>query len=172
MEASPKRRRTDADEGAWPSAGNGDARWEATIAAVKPAIVALRITAVRPFEGESAGTYHGTGFVVDSDRGLILTNRHIVTNGPILGMATFDENEEVECFPVYRDPIHDYGFLQFEPKKLHYTRRAQIDLRPDELKVGAEVRVLGNDNAEKLHPFWHDRTRGPERPCLRRGLFR
>ena len=103
MEASPKRRRTDADEGAWPSAGNGDARWEATIAAVKPAIVALRITAVRPFEGESAGTYHGTGFVVDSDRGLILTNRHIVTNGPILGMATFDENEEVLHPPAAKE---------------------------------------------------------------------
>ena len=80
MEASPKRRRTDADEGAWPSAGNGDARWEATIAAVKPAIVALRITAVRPFEGESAGTYHGTGFVVDSDHDATNDGKIIVTN--------------------------------------------------------------------------------------------
>ena len=36
-----------------------------------------------------------TGFVVDAERGYILTNRHVVCPGPFWGYCIFDNHEEV-----------------------------------------------------------------------------
>ena len=36
-----------------------------------------------------------TGFVVDAERGLILTNRHVVHQGPVTAEAIFLNDEEV-----------------------------------------------------------------------------
>ena len=40
-----------------------------------------RITQTRAFDTESAGSSHASGFIVDAKRGLILTNRHVVSPG-------------------------------------------------------------------------------------------
>lgn len=124
--------------------------WLQTIRRVRPGIVALRVTAMRAFEDINPGTWYGTGFVVDAAAGLVLTNRHVVTAGPIRAIAYFDQNEELPCEALYRDPCHDFGFMRFDPKALEFTSVVAIPLRPDELTVGTEIRVVGNDNAEKL----------------------
>ena len=53
-------------------------------------------------------------------------------------------------YPVYRDPVHDFGFLRFDPSKIKYMQVSELVLRPDLAKVGAEIRVVGNDAGEKL----------------------
>merc|ERR1719424_537038 len=63
--------------------------WSNVIEAVKPAVVELRITVVRSFQDDTAGAHGGTGFVVDAERGLVLTNRHVASAGPMRGIATF-----------------------------------------------------------------------------------
>lgn len=40
-----------------------------------------------------------TGFVVDAERGYILTNRHVVCSGPFWGYVIFDNHEEVSLHP-------------------------------------------------------------------------
>ena len=55
--------------------------WKTTLDAVVPAVVVLKVTQTRAFDTESAGSSYATGFVVDKARGLILTNRHVVTPG-------------------------------------------------------------------------------------------
>ncbi len=39
------------------------------------------VTQTRSLDTESQGVSHATGFVVDKERGIILTNRHVVTPG-------------------------------------------------------------------------------------------
>jgi S1-C subfamily serine protease len=51
---------------------------------------------------------------------------------------------------VYRDPVHDFGILKFDPKKIKYMPVDALPLRPDFAKVGIEIRVVGNDAGEKL----------------------
>jgi pro-apoptotic serine protease NMA111 len=51
---------------------------------------------------------------------------------------------------VYRDPVHDFGILRFNPKNIKYMPVAALELRPDLAKVGVEIRVVGNDAGEKL----------------------
>jgi len=130
------------------SAGSGE--WAQVIIAVQPAIVALKITFVCAFEDDQASMSMGTGFVVDKQQGLILTNRHITGVGPVRGIAIFDRHEELEVEVVYRDPIHDFGFFRYDPSKLRLTGAAEIVLEPNDLKVGTEIRVVGNDAGEKL----------------------
>ncbi|CAN0263821.1 unnamed protein product, partial [Ectocarpus sp. 8 AP-2014] len=55
--------------------------WQESLARVVPAIVVVRVLSVGPFDSESAGYGKATGFVVDKARGIILTNRHVVTPG-------------------------------------------------------------------------------------------
>ncbi|KAG1656524.1 hypothetical protein FOA52_005550, partial [Chlamydomonas sp. UWO 241] len=42
----------------------------------------------------------------------------VVLNGPIVADAIFLNREELPVRPVYRDPVHDFGFLRFDPTKL------------------------------------------------------
>jgi S1-C subfamily serine protease len=85
-------------------------------------------------------------FVVDKRRGLILSNRHVVSPGPILAKAVFSDYEEVTLYPVYRDPVHDFGFFRFDASsELRYMQCEEIKLCPDGAKIGAEIRVVGND---------------------------
>jgi len=124
--------------------------WPATIDRVAPAVVVLRVNSTRAFDGDQAGYSTATGFVVDAERGLILTNRHVVTPGPVTAEAVFLDNEEVDVHAVYRDPVHDFGFYRFDPADVKFMKVRQLDLAPERAAVGLEVRVIGNDAGEKL----------------------
>lgn len=61
----------------------------------------------------------------------IMTNRHVVGSGPFWGHCVFDNHEEVDCYPVYRDPIHDFGILRYDPKAIKYMHVDGLTLSPD-----------------------------------------
>ncbi|KAJ2819546.1 hypothetical protein GGI24_004752, partial [Coemansia furcata] len=90
----------------------GVASWEPTLERAIKSIVSIKAQCVRSFDTETSGTYTATGFVVDAEAGLILSNRHVVNPGPIVAQAIFVNYEEVELQPVYRDPVHDFGFFR------------------------------------------------------------
>jgi len=124
--------------------------WAKTIEDISTGIVSIRIDATRAFDTGWNTSSQATGFVVDAERGLILTNRHVVTPGPVVAEAIFLNNEEVTLQPVYRDPVHDFGFYRFDPKQLRYIEPATLALNPDGARVGRDIRVIGNDAGEKL----------------------
>lgn len=126
------------------------AEWQHTIEKVVRNVVSIRFCQTCAFDTDPALTSEATGFVVDAERGYILTNRHVVGSGPFWGYVIFDNHEEVDAYPVYRDPVHDFGILRFDPKAIKYMPVAALELRPDLAKVGAEIRVVGNDAGEKL----------------------
>jgi S1-C subfamily serine protease len=124
--------------------------WETTIDRVSRGVVAIRVSAVRAFDTEGPSTSVATGFVVDAQRGLILTNRHVVQPGPVKAHAIFLNHEEVEVVPIYRDPVHDFGFYRYDPKALVFMQPDALELAPAAARVGVELRVIGNDAGEKL----------------------
>jgi S1-C subfamily serine protease len=105
---------------------------------------------VRAFDGDGASYSYATGFVVDAKAGIILTNRHVVAPGPVLADAIFVNKEEVALQAIYRDPVHDFGFYRFDPKALKYIEINEIPLRPEDARVGVDIRVVGNDAGEKM----------------------
>ena len=124
--------------------------WQETLDRVAPAVVVLRISSTRSFDDSGAGTSTATGFVVDAKRGLILTNRHVVTPGPVVAEAVFQNNEEVSIQAVYRDPVHDFGLFRYDPKDVRFIETGELTLAPERARVGTEIRVVGNDAGEKL----------------------
>lgn len=130
--------------------GPEDSRWTRTIERVASGIVTIQIDQVRAFDTEWNTSSQATGFVVDAARGLILTNRHVVTPGPVTAQAVFLNREEVTLYPVYRDPVHDFGFYRYDPTKLRFIKPAELKLHPEGAQVGREIRVVGNDAGEQL----------------------
>ena len=126
------------------------AEWQATIEKVVRNVVSIHFCQTCAFDTDSALASEATGFVVDAKRGYILTNRHVVGAGPFWGYCIFDNHEECDVHPVYRDPVHDFGILRFDPKAIKYMPLDELTLRPDMAKVGSEIRVVGNDAGEKL----------------------
>jgi S1-C subfamily serine protease len=104
------------------AAVEGNPDWAVTLERIASSVVSINIDATRAFDTEWNATAQATGFVVDAERGLILTNRHVVTPGPVTAEATFLNREEVQLYPVYRDPIHDFGFYHYDPSKLHFIK--------------------------------------------------
>jgi S1-C subfamily serine protease len=127
-----------------------DTAWTDTLERISTGVVSIRVDSTRAFDTEWNSSSQATGFVVDAKRGLILTNRHVVTPGPVVAEAVFRNNEEVRLTPVYRDPVHDFGFFRYDPADLHYIEPAELPLVPDGAGIGREIRVIGNDAGEQL----------------------
>ncbi|KAF9206705.1 hypothetical protein BGZ49_001971 [Haplosporangium sp. Z 27] len=125
-------------------------QWQKVIEKAVKAIVSIRFSQVSAFDTEGPETSEASGFIVDAERGLILTNRHVACAGPFVGEAVCHDHEEVDVYPVYRDPVHDFGFLKFDPSKIRYMEVTSIPLVPEMAKVGIDIRVVGNDAGEKL----------------------
>ena len=109
---------------------NSPANWAQTLERIATGVVTIQIDSTRAFDTEWNTTAQATGFVIDAKRGLILTNRHVVTPGPVTAQAIFLNREEVQLYPVYRDPIHDFGIYRYDPGKLHFIQPAQLPLYP------------------------------------------
>ncbi len=127
-----------------------DSRWARTIERVASGVVTIQVDQTRAFDTEWNMSSQATGFVVDAKRGLILTNRHVVTPGPVTAQAVFLNREEVKLYPVYRDPVHDFGFYRYDPSKLRFIEPTELKLHPEGAQVGREIRVIGNDAGEQL----------------------
>lgn len=64
--------------------------------------------------------------------------------------AMFVNREEIPVFPVYRDPVHDFGFFRYDPNAVQFLDYEEIPLAPEAACVGLEIRVVGNDSGEKV----------------------
>ncbi|MGB5579180.1 MAG: trypsin-like peptidase domain-containing protein, partial [Woeseia sp.] len=124
--------------------------WNGTLERISSGVVSIRVDSTRAFDTEWNSSSQATGFVVDAERGIILTNRHVVTPGPVVAEAVFLNNEEVRLTPIYRDPVHDFGFFRYNPDDLKYIEPTELPLMPGAASIGREIRVIGNDAGEQL----------------------
>ncbi len=133
-----------------PATAAENTAWTETLERISSGVVSIRVDSTRAFDTEWNTSSQATGFVVDAELGLILTNRHVVTPGPVIAEAVFRNNEEVRLIPVYRDPVHDFGFFRYDPADLKYIEPVELPLVPDGAGIGKEIRVIGNDAGEQL----------------------
>ena len=114
-----------------------------------PAVVAINLVHVRKVGIEGAASIaRATGFVVSAENGLILTNRHVIKNGPVIATGTFSKRksrEKVKLVPLYRDPVHDFGFFRFDPADLDISSDplVEIALCPSKAVKNARVLICG-----------------------------
>lgn len=108
--------------------------------------VKVRGTVAWPFMGEQMGTGTGTGFVVDLQRGWILTNAHVAKRSlSTVEIAIGDtENEWLPVERVYVDNLLDIAVLKIDRAKLPSdTMAAKLGCRQT-VKQGATVVAYGH----------------------------
>lgn len=89
---------TDSEDGLLPVLATttaDSAEWQETIERVVRNVVSIHFCQTCSFDTDPAVSSEATGFVVDAERGYILTNRHVVGAGPFWGYCIFDNHEEV-----------------------------------------------------------------------------
>jgi S1-C subfamily serine protease len=74
--------------------------------------VQVRATLPVPFDGDRKGSGLGAGFVVDAERGWIMTNAHVVGRSPSRVEVAFHGREFVEATKVYVDPFLDVAIVR------------------------------------------------------------
>lgn len=77
-----------------------NAEWQATIEKVVKNVVSIHFCQTCSFDTSSALSSEATGFIVDAEKGYILTNRHVVGSGPFWGYCIFDNHEEAGSIPI------------------------------------------------------------------------
>ncbi len=90
------------------------------------------------FETENIEQDIGTGFIISSD-GLIVTNKHVVSDQAAKYKVVIGKDETVEVNNIYRDPVNDLAIL-----KVNKTGLTPVDMGDsDKLKVGQTVIAIG-----------------------------
>lgn len=94
-------------------------------------------------ETEQVEVGSGTGFVV-SDDGIIVTNRHVVSEADASYTVVFDDGTSYEAEVVGRDVTTDLALLQIDAKDLPALELADSD----KVVVGQSVIAIGNTLGE------------------------
>jgi len=68
-----------------------------------------------PFEGEEQGAWRGAGFLVDSQRGWVITNAHVASRSPSTIEVGFKDRDFVDAYKVYVDPYLDLAIIAMDP---------------------------------------------------------
>jgi pro-apoptotic serine protease NMA111 len=124
--------------------------WDQSIEHVSSAVVSIHMYSPRSFDTERPSAGQATGFIIDAEKGLILTNRHVVEPGPNVARALLQNSEEIKLTPIYRDPVHDFGLFQYDPSSIKHMDVTSLELCSSCAQVGLDVRLIGNDGGEKL----------------------
>lgn len=129
--------------------GSADHNWTEQIAAFKPMVVNVETSSEIVFEIESPGTNFATGFIVDAQRGIIVTNRHVTGSSPSYVKLNFYNGGFTEAKVLYYDPTHDFGFYQIDPKEVPFTLQAVQIGSWRTLALGDELLLIGNNEKEE-----------------------
>lgn len=93
-------------------------------------------------EGEALPTTSlGSGFVIDADKGLVVTNNHVVKDADEVRVILQD-NTTLDAKIVGKDDKTDLAVLQVDPKKHKLT--AVSFGNSDEMRVGDWIVAIGN----------------------------
>ena len=106
--------------------------------------VRVRTSIRLPFEPEKQGTFDGAGFLVNSERGWILTNAHVVGRSPSTIQVAFKDRDYRLATKLYVDPMLDLAVLAVEPSDIpSTTTAAKLDCQ-EAPAVGHPVGAYGH----------------------------
>lgn len=105
--------------------------------------VRIRTRIETPLAGDEAGVYTGAGFLIDAERGWIVTNAHVAGRGPSEVMVAFDGQAFVRARKLYVDSFADIAVLSLDRK---------VD-RPGARLAGPQPAPVGEPIGAYGHPL-------------------
>jgi S1-C subfamily serine protease len=70
------------------------------------------------FNQDEGGSASGTGFLIDRQRGWVLTNAHVATRSPSVVKVSFKGGEQIEARRIHVDPLIDFAILSIPSKSI------------------------------------------------------
>ena len=93
---------------------------------------------------DEGGDTSGTGFLIDKDRGWIITNAHVATRSPASIEISFKGQPAVSAKRIHIDPVIDLAILQVEDSKIPENAIAASLACADLPRSGAAVLAYGH----------------------------
>lgn len=97
---------------------------------------------------QNTGSWSGTGFITDKDKGFIVTNTHVVGRGSVgTYFITFYNGKQAEAKVAYYDSYVDFAILKIDPNELP-KQVEKIEFSTIMPKLGDDVFIVGNTEGQ------------------------
>ena len=127
-------------------AKSGDQR----IDRLAPSLVMVTFDMPYSVSGVTEKNYHGTGLIVDAERGLVVVDRNTVPVAMGDVRITFNGTVEVPGKVEFIHPLHNLAVLSYDPKSIGTTPVRSATLLDRPLREGDDVWVVGQRSDFKL----------------------
>tara|TARA_B110000503_G_C7170021_1_gene423837 strand:- start:5547 stop:7004 length:1458 start_codon:yes stop_codon:yes gene_type:complete len=117
------------------------------IETIKKAIVTIN-SRIPVSAYQNTGSWSGTGFIVDSKNGYLITNNHVVGRASVgTYFITFHNGQQTEAKLVYYDLYADFAILKIDPKD--FPKKIEVVEFTNEIpKLGSDVFIVGNTEGQ------------------------
>ena len=129
--------------------GIAEHNWNEQIKDFKPMVVNIETSSEIVFETEVKGTSFATGFIIDAERGIIATNRHVTGSSPSYVKINFYDGSFTEARVLYYNLTHDFGFYQIYPEDIPFELKPVQFASWKALALGDELLLIGNNEKEE-----------------------
>ena len=106
--------------------------------------VKIKTQVETPFKEDAAGVFTGAGFLVDQERGWIMTNAHVVSKSPSKVEVAFKDRDYHLAKKIYLDSYLDIAILKISPEHFpanHQQANLECNEKP---KTGHPVGAYGH----------------------------
>lgn len=105
--------------------------------------VQIRTTVDMPFKDDQRSSSMGAGFIVDAERGWVMTNAHVAARSPSHVRVRFQRGEYQEATKIYVDPYLDLAILALDESQRDGLEAATLDCR-DIPPIGHPIGAFGH----------------------------
>lgn len=110
---------------------------------IKQAIVTIN-SRVPVSAYQNTGSWSGTGFIANLEKGFIITNNHVVGRAAVgTYFITFHNGQQAEAKVAYYDQYADFAILKINPEELP-SQIDKIEFSSKKPTLGDEVFIVGN----------------------------
>ena len=97
---------------------------------------------------QNPGSWSGTGFIVDGQNGLLVTNNHVVGRASIgTYFITFHNGQQAEAKVLYYDIYADFAIMKIDPKELPSDFEI-VEFTDNKPKLGSKIFIVGNTEGQ------------------------
>jgi S1-C subfamily serine protease len=115
-----------------------------------PSLVTVTYDMPYSVSGVTEKNYHGTGLIVDAQRGLVVVDRNTVPVAMGDVRITFNGTVEVPGKVEFVHPLHNLAVVSYDPKSIGNTPVRSATLVSRDLKPGDDVWVVGQRSDSKI----------------------
>jgi pro-apoptotic serine protease NMA111 len=121
------------------------------LTALAPSLATVTFTMPYSVSGVTEHFYHGSGLIVDAQRGLVVVDRDTVPVSLGDVTVTFAGTVQVPGRVVYIDPVHNFAIVAYDPKLIGTTPVKAATLKPEKLTPGQPIWVVGLGGDSQMH---------------------